>query len=60
MAKKLDNETADSATNGGSHGAESGVLGAPSSNTAPYNCIWTDGLAPDIAETIEQALDLLR
>jgi hypothetical protein len=36
--------TADSAANGGSHGAEARAPGASPSNTAPHNCNWTDDL----------------
>lgn len=42
MAEKHKDGTADSAANGGSHGAEARAPGASPSNTAPYNCNWTD------------------
>jgi hypothetical protein len=42
MTRERNDSCADSAANGGSHGAEARVLGAPPSNTAPYNCNWTD------------------
>jgi len=42
MAKKRNDGCADSAADGDSHGAEARVRGAPPSNTAPYNCNWTD------------------
>ncbi len=42
MAEKRNYGTADSDANGASHGTESRPDGAPPSNTAPYNCNWTD------------------